>query len=129
MKCKPDTHIIIDDESTDEATVEAKHQPKSDEKDESKEEATDIKSTFEIKENILIRQVQPKTETVIGQTANLVEVLDIIRSSGNGRVICRVKTSCVAMDAWIPYEQLKQNDPQKLIRYFETRIDWPHKRQ
>lgn len=122
MECKQDTQII-DDVSTDpiesQATDEANDEPKN--------EAND-KPKVEIKENIVIKQAQPKIETVIGQTASIEEVLDIIRTGGESRdVICRVKYNCAAMNSWVPYEQLKQTNPQKLIKYFETRIDWPHK--
>lgn len=132
MDCKPEIRIIIDDDSEDpmdiQATDTAKDESKNVANDAPKNEAND-KPKAEIKEKIVFKQAQTKTATVIGQSARLEEVLDIIRTGGDGRdVICRVKYNCVAMDAWIPYEQLKQTDPQKLIKYFETRINWPHKR-
>lgn len=93
------------------------------------DEAND-KPKVDAKENIAIEEAQPKTETEIEQAARIEEVLDIIRTGGEScDVICRVKCNCVAMDSWVPYEQLKQTNPQKLIKYFETRIDWPHKQQ
>lgn len=121
LQNNPGISILIDDDSSDPMEFQTNDAPMNEIKIEPKTEPDDKPKV----NNIVFKQCQPKTEVVIGEIAHLEEVLDIIQKGEDGDVICRVKYNCVPMDAWVPYEQLKQTDPLKLIEYFETRIDWP----
>lgn len=76
----------------------------------------------------IFKQAQPKSRGFIRKNARVETVLDVIRKGENGEAVCRVKYNRVNRAAWVPYDKIKETESQRLIQYFETRIDWPHKR-
>lgn len=76
----------------------------------------------------IFKQAKPKSRGFIRKNARIATVLDVIKKGENGEAMCRVKYNRVRRTAWVPYDIIKETEPQRLIQYFETRIDWPHKR-
>lgn len=76
----------------------------------------------------VFRQAQPKLKDFKRRNARVKTVLDVIRKGEDGEVMCIVKYNKIKRNAWVPYEIIKKTEPLRLIEYFQSRIDWPHKR-
>lgn len=75
----------------------------------------------------VFRQIQPKTKGEITRESTVQEILDIIRFGPNGDIVCLVKYKDINRVAWIPLKICTNTEPQKVIKYFESRLDWPNR--
>lgn len=80
----------------------------------------------EVKRKVF-RQTQPKTTGEITDESQVQEVLDIIRFGPDGDINCLVKYKDINRVAWIPFKICINTEPQKVIKYFESRLDWPNR--
>lgn len=76
----------------------------------------------------VFKQAQPKSRGFIRKNSRVESVLDVVKKGDGGEAMCIVKYNRIKRTAWVPYEKIKETEPQRLIQYFESRIDWPNKR-
>lgn len=76
----------------------------------------------------VFKQAQPKSRGFIRRNARVQEVLDVIKKGEDGETMCMVKYNRINRTAWVQYDKIKETEPQRLIEYFESRINWPNKR-
>lgn len=76
----------------------------------------------------VFKQAQPKSRGSIRWNSRVESVLDIVRKGDGSEAVCLVKYNKINRTAWLPYKQIKEKEPLRLIDYFESHIDWPHKR-
>lgn len=74
----------------------------------------------------VFKQSQPKTKGKVRWNSRVEKVWDIIKKGEHGDVYCLVKYNRINRTGWISYEKLKETEPQKVIDYFESRIQWPN---
>lgn len=72
-------------------------------------------------------QTQQKTKGEITNVTKVQDVLDIIRKGPNGDIVCLVKYKGINRVAWIPFKICTSTEPQKVIKYFESRVEWPNR--
>lgn len=75
----------------------------------------------------VFRQTQPKTKGEITNESIVQEVLDIIRKGPDGDIVCLVKYKDINRVKWIPFKICQNTEPQKVIKYFESRLDWTNR--